>query len=138
MHLLVAREEPAPSGVQLDHVLAALDTLTAQVVVDLAPDLVGTAVPHLDRLFVVVPASDHALRAASRRVAAWHLPTGTDEAVLRGRGPVGPADVREVLHVPVAGRFKDSSRALVPLLDVRRGGADALSRRIVEAWEQER
>lgn len=138
VRLLVAREDPAPSGVQLDHVLAALDGLTAQVVVDLAPDLVGPAIAHLDRLYVVLPATDHALRAAARRLAAWNLPAGGAEVVLRGRGPVSPADVREVLHLAVAGRFADSSRASVPLLDVRRGGADGLARRLAASWEQER
>ncbi|MBK0332042.1 hypothetical protein I8D64_11590 [Brachybacterium sp. MASK1Z-5] len=138
VHLLVAREDPAPSGMQLDHVLAALDSLTAQVVVDLAPDLVGPAIAHLDRLYVVLPATDHALRATARRLAAWHLPPGGAEAVLRGRGPVSSADVREALHLGVAGRFADSSRGTVPLLDVRRRGADGLARRLASSWEDAR
>lgn len=138
VRLLVAREDPAPSGMQLDHVLAALDSLTAQVVVDLAPDLVGPAIAHLDRLYVVLPATDHALRATARRLAAWHLPPGGAEAVLRGRGPVSFADVREALHLGVAGRFADSSRGTVPLLDVRRRGADGLARRLAASWDDGR
>lgn len=131
VHLLVAGADPAPTPLQLDHALGALGRTSGTVVVDLSPDHVGPALPHLDVLYLVLPTTDHALRAAWRRLAAWRVPLGSTQVILRGRGPVTAHDVREDLRLPVAGAFRDSPRSHVPLLDVRRSGADALARCLV-------
>jgi hypothetical protein len=121
-----------PDAVLLDQVLTATGRIDGTVVVDLADHLVATAAGHLDRLLIVLPARDHALRACARRLARWDLPPRLGEVVLHGRGPVRGTDVTEDLALPTAGSFRDYGPGTVPLLDVRRRGADRWCRRLLD------
>lgn len=122
---------PLPDAALLDQVLSATGRIEGTVVVDLADHLVPVAAPHLDRLLIVLPARDHAVRACGRRLSRWELPSRLGEVVLHGRGPVRPADVAEDLALPTAGSFRDYGPGPVPLLDVRRRGADRWCRRLL-------
>lgn len=133
VHLLTAGAGAPPRALDLDRALGALARVPGHVIADLSPDLVGPALPHLDELLIVLPARDHAVRAAWRRLGFWRPPAGVARLVLRGRGPVSADEAREDLRLPVAGVFRDSPASHVPLLDVRRGRADALCRRLLEA-----
>lgn len=131
VHLLVAGEHPGPEEDALPPVLSALAALGGTVVVDLAVELVPAVAEHLHQLLVVVPATDHAVRSAARRLRAWQLPGGLARAVVRRRGPLGPRDVCEDLALPLAASFRDSPHGAVPLLDVRRRGADRTARELM-------
>ena len=117
--------------------LGALSPLDGTVVVDIAAALVPCALEHLDELLLVVPAADHAVRAASRRLRAWSVPSGLVSLVVRRGGGLTPAEVAEDLALPLAGHFRDSSRGTVPLLDVRRRGADRTARDLLAALAAE-
>ncbi len=131
VHLLVAGEQPGPDREDLPRVLAALEPLDGTVVVDLGAPLVPCATAHLDELLLVVPAADHAVRAAARRLRDWSLPTGLASAVVRRGGGLTPGEVAEDLDLPLAASFRDSPRGTVPLLDVRRRGADRAARTLL-------
>lgn len=131
VHLLVAGDGPGPTERALPPVLSALAALGGTVVVDLSTAMVPVAAPQLDRLLVVTPSTDHAVRAAARRLRAWQLPDGLAHAVVRRGGPLGLGEVGEDLGLPLAGGFRDSSRGTVPLLDVRRRGADRAARELL-------
>jgi secretion/DNA translocation related CpaE-like protein len=131
VRLLTPRGADGVDAVLLERVLGAVRGITATVVVDLADHLVAPAAPLVDRLLVVVPTHDHALAAARRRLGVWPVPAPRCEIVLRGRGPVRPAEAEELLQRPVAGSYRDSPAGVVPLLDVRRRGADALARKLL-------
>src|SRR5699024_6427160 len=128
VHLLVAGEGPGPTEQSLPPVLSALAVLDGTVVVDLGPALVPAAAEHLDRLLVVVPSSDHAVRATQRRLGTWQPPGDLAHAVVRRSGPLGPGEVCADLGLPLAVSFRDSPRGTVPLLDVRRRGSDRAAR----------
>ena len=131
VHLLVAGEGPGPTEQSLPPVLSALAVLDGTVVVDLGPALVPAAAEHLDRLLVVVPSSDHAVRATQRRLGTWQPPGDLAHAVVRRSGPLGPGEVCADLGLPLAVSFRDSARGTVPLLDVRRRGADRAARELM-------
>ena len=133
VHLLVAGAGPGPEAADVPRVLAALSPLGGTVVVDLATSLVPAAAGHLDHLLVVVPSTDPAVRAAARRLHAWQLPAGLAQAVVRRIGPLAPPEVSEDLALALGGAFRDSARGTVPLLDVRRGGADRTARTLLAA-----
>ncbi|QCR54937.1 hypothetical protein C1N80_05740 [Brachybacterium sp. SGAir0954] len=120
------------SAPALAGVLAALRPRGGTVVVDLGADLVPAAARQLDRLLVLVPASDHAVRAAARRLDRWDLPPGLAALVVRRRGPLAPGEVAADLGLPLAADFRDSPRGAVPLLDVRRRGADRACQELLE------
>lgn len=120
------------SAPALAGVLAALRPRGGTVVVDLGADLVPAAARQLDRLLVLVPASDHAVRAAARRLDRWDLPPGLAALVVRRRGPLTPGEVAADLGLPLAADFRDSPRGAVPLLDVRRRGADRACQELLE------
>ncbi|EWS80253.1 septum formation initiator [Brachybacterium phenoliresistens] len=137
VHLLTARAGGAPSPERTAAALAALAPLDGVVVADLAPGHVPAALAHLDRLALVVPAAEHAVRAAARRLAGWDGARGRCELVVRrSRGPLRPGDVSADLGLPLAGHFADSSPQLVPLLDVRRRGADKLCAQLARRWQE--
>lgn len=131
VHLLAAGDGDPPAPAAVDAALSALAPLGSTVVVDLSPSLVPVASEHLDLLLVVVPARDHAVRAAARRLREWAVPAGLAEVVVRGNGPLTAREVGEDLALPPAASFRDSPRGLVPLLDVRRGGADGAARTLL-------
>ncbi|MFE7604630.1 hypothetical protein ACFU1Q_05605 [Brachybacterium paraconglomeratum] len=131
VHLLVAGERPGPDQEDLPRVLAALGPLDGTVVVDLAAALVPCAIPHLDELLLVLPASDLAVRSAARRLREWSPPAGLTRAVVRRGGALSAAEVAEDLDLPLAVSFRDSPRGAVPLLDVRRRGADRAARELL-------
>ncbi|WP_114853562.1 hypothetical protein [Brachybacterium sp. YJGR34] len=135
--LLVAREHGAPDAQDLPRVLAALGPGGGTVVVDLGASLVPAALEHLDRLLVVVPSTDHAVRAAGRRLEAWELPAGLARIAVRRRGGLLPAEVAEDLALPCAASFRDGPRGAVPLLDVRRRGADRAARELLAQLHEE-
>ena len=124
VHLLVAGEDHGPLEQDLPPVLSALSALDGTVVVDLSSAMVPIAVEHLHQLLVVVPSTDHAVRATMRRLRAWQLPDGLASAVVRRSGPLGAGEVCEDLGLDLAATFRDSPRSWVPLLDRRRRGAD--------------
>lgn len=132
VHLMVAGDGPGPRAQDLSPALAALAPIGGTVVVDLAPGLVPAVAAQLDRLLLLVPAREHAVRAAARRLAGWGLRPGQVELVVRRRGPLAPQDVAEDLRLPLAAAFRDSAPGAVPLLDVRRGGADRAARDLIE------
>lgn len=117
--------------------LTALRPLGSTVVVDLADGLVPDCAEHLDQLLLVVPASDHAVRATARRLRSWQLPDAIAQVVVRRRGPLTPAEVSQDLGLPLAASFRDGPAAAVPLLDVRRRGADRSARRLMAHLHQE-
>ncbi|GAA1491326.1 hypothetical protein GCM10009626_40720 [Brachybacterium sacelli] len=129
--LLVARDHVGPDVSSLSKVISALSRLGGTVVVDLAADLVPAAAEHADQLLVVVPTTDHAVRAAARRLRSWHHLEAPVQVVARRRGPLSPADICQDLALPLAGSFRDSPRGAVPLLDVRRRGADRAARHLM-------
>lgn len=137
VHLLAPGAAEGADAPVLHRVLTALGPLGGTVVVDLSPELVRTAADHLDALLVVVPATDHAVRATARRLHRWDLPSGVARAVVRRRGPLGTREIGEDLRLPVAGSFRDSAAGTVPLLDVRRGGADRMCRELLAALRTE-
>lgn len=131
VHLLVARDAPGPEPRAVSRVLSSLSPLGGTVVVDLSPALVPAAVEHLDHLLVVVPATDHAVRSAARRLRSWQLAPGLAEVVVRREGPLSAREVSEDLTLPCAASFRDSTRGTVPLLDARRRGADRAARALI-------
>lgn len=140
--LLVAGTGPGPDAALLDRALGMLGNEEATVVVDLDPALVPTAAPHLDRLLLVVPATEHAVRAASRRLSHWEDGAravggpGALELVVRRAGPLHPSLVAEDLGLPLAGAFRDGPSGSVPLLDVSRRGADRCCRALLRRWTE--
>ena len=137
VHLLVAQEGLGPDRSAVSRVLSALSPLGGTVVVDLSSEMVPTAAEHLDRLLVIVPATDHAVRSAARRLRAWQLPEGLAQVVVRRSGALHGREVCEDLALPLAATFHDSSRGTVPLLDVRRRGADRAARNLAAALSAE-
>ena len=79
----------------------------------------------------MVPAADHAVRAAARRLRDWSAPSGLISLVVRRGGGLTPSEVAEDLALPLAAAFRDSARGTVPLLDVRRRGADRAARELL-------
>ena len=69
--------------------------------------------------------------AQRRRLREWSPPAGLTRAVVRRGGGLSPADVAEDLALPLAASFRDSPRGAVPLLDVRRRGADRAARELL-------
>ncbi|MDO5662801.1 MAG: hypothetical protein Q4G40_08905, partial [Brachybacterium sp.] len=114
--------------------LAALGELDGTAVVDLAAQLVPDALPHLDRLVVVVPATDHGVRAAWRRLQVWRPPSARTGVVVRRVGPLAPRDVAGDLALPLWGAYRDAPRGAVPLMDRRRGGPDRLCEQLLRDW----
>lgn len=131
VRVLLADAGPGPDEASLTRVLTALTVIGGTVIVDLGTQLLPTAAGHLDRIFLVVPGSDHAVRSAARRLLAWRLPAGLVKLVVRRRREVAPAEAAAELGVDLAGSFRESSPGTVPLLDVRRGGADRLCRNLL-------
>jgi secretion/DNA translocation related CpaE-like protein len=131
VHLLVAGERAGPGAEDLPRVLAALSPLDGTVVVDLGAAQVPHAAPHLDELLLVVPSTPHAVRAAERRLRDWPLPPGLVRLVVRRGGTLTPGEVAEDLDLPLAASFRDGPRGTVPLLDVRRRGADRAARALL-------
>lgn len=131
VRVLVAGERPGPEEGAVARVLAALAPLGGTVVVDLAAPAVPEIADHLDELLVVVPSGDHAVRAAARRLRAWGALPLPVRVVVRRSGPLTPAEVAEDLALPLAAAFRDSPRGTVPLLDVRRRGADRAARELL-------
>ncbi|HEX7352960.1 hypothetical protein [Brachybacterium sp.] len=135
VRLLVSGQGPGPRVQALPPVLSALAPLGGTVVVDLAESWVPAAAEHLDLLLVVVPATDHAVRAAARRLRSWQVSGGRARLVVRRSGPLSPREVVEDLALPLAAAFRDSPRGSVPLLDVRRRGADRAARELLAGLE---
>lgn len=131
VHLLVSGDSPGPEAQSVSRVLGALSSLGGTVVVDLGPALAAVAAEHLDQLLVVVPATDHAVRSAARRLRSWHLPEDLARVVVRRLGPLSAREVCEDLSLPCAAVFRDSARGAVPLLDQRRRGADRAARQLI-------
>lgn len=131
VRLLVAGAGPGPDGPLLQRALQAVEAGGGTVVVDLAPSLVPAASPLLDQLLVVVPCTDHAVRAAARRLREWSLPAGQAAVAIRRRGDLTPSEVASDLQLPPAMSFRDSPAGAVPLLDVRRRGADRACRQFL-------
>lgn len=134
VRLLIARDHAGPAPRDLSRVLSALSPLGGMVVVDLGAELVPAAAEHLDQLLVVVPSSDHSVRAAARRLHSWPLGEAGARVVVRRNGPLSAAEVCEDLVLPLAASFRDSRRGTVPLLDVRRRGADRAARTLMAAF----
>lgn len=132
VHLLLAGDQPGPEPAALSRALTALASLDGTVIVDLSPSLVTAAAEHLDHLLLVTTASDHAVRAGTRRLRTWPLPPAAVSAVVRRRGPLTPAEVADDLSLPLATSFRDSPSGTVPLLDVRRRGADRAARLLLQ------
>ena len=133
VRLLAADDKSGPAPEPLARVLTALRPLGSTVVVDLADGLVPDCAEHLDQLLLVVPASDHAVRATARRLRSWQLPDAIAQVVVRRgarsahsrRGVPGPRPPPRGL---LPGRPR---RGGVPLFDVRRRGADRSARRLM-------
>lgn len=122
-----------PTGQAIVTALTVLAHGTGAVVVDLAAPLVPEALGLLDRLVLLVPSHEQAVHAAARRLDLWQVPDEQLALVVRRTGPLTPADVGTDLGLPVAGAFRDHWGSTVPLLDVRRGGADACARGLFQA-----
>ena len=129
--LLVAGDSTGPDPANLLRALQAMEPGGGTVVVDLAASLVTTALPLLDQLLVVVPGTDLAVRSAARRLRSWSPPPGTAGVAARRRGPLSARDVASDLGLPLWMSFRDDAAGVVPLLDVRRRGADAECRRLL-------
>ena len=130
--LLVAGDGPGPQASALSRALTALAPGGGTVVVDLSASLVAAAAEHLDRLLLVTTATDHAVRATARRLDIWPLPAGLVSVVVRRQGPLHPGDIAADLSLPLAAAFRDSPAGTVPLLDVRRRGADRSARVLLQ------
>ncbi|UYG17980.1 hypothetical protein BRM3_06075 [Brachybacterium huguangmaarense] len=132
VHVLVAREAALPTPEQAVAAVAALAPLDGTVVVDVGTGTVEAVLPLLDHVVLVVPATDHAVRAAARRLHGWGLRRGRVHLLVRRTGPLSPGDVAERLGLRTSGAFRDAAAGVVPLLDVRRRGADAACRRLLD------
>ena len=130
--LLVAGDGPGPQASALSRALTALAPGGGTVVVDLSASLVAAAAEHLDRLLLVTTATDHAVRATARRLDIWPRPAGLVSVVVRRQGPLHPGDIAADLSLPLAAAFRDSPAGTVPLLDVRRRGADRSARVLLQ------
>ena|SRR5690625_1487720 len=130
--LLVAGDGPGPQASALSRALTALAPGGGTVVVDLSASLVAAAAEHLDRLLLVTTATDQAVRATARRLDIWPLPAGLVSVVVRRQGPLHPGDIAADLSLPLAAAFRDSPAGTVPLLDVRRRGADRSARVLLQ------
>ncbi len=130
--LLVAGDGPGPQASALSRALTALAPGGGTVVVDLSASLVAAAAEHLDRLLLVTTATDHAVQATARRLDIWPLPAGLVSVVVRRQGPLHPGDIAADLSLPLAAAFRDSPAGTVPLLDVRRRGADRSARVLLQ------
>lgn len=136
VRLLTARDHVGPTPESLVRVLTALRPVGSTVVVDLADDLVSVCAEHIDDLLLVVPTSDHGVRAAARRLHTWHVPDAVARVIVRRRGPLTAAEVSQDLALPLAASFRDSPASTIPLLDVRRRGADRAARRLMAQWHE--
>lgn len=137
VRLLVAAEERGPTPETVRQALASLAPLAGTVIADLAPAMVRPLLDVLDHLLVVVPARDGAVRAAARRLDAWAPQAArTGLVVRRERGP-SPREIAADLDLPLRGSFRDSPRGDVPLLDVRRRGADRTARELLPLLREE-
>ena len=128
---LLAGDLPPGSSRTVLATLAALAQATEDVVVDLDAASVPTCASALDHLLMVLPATEHALSAAATRVDRWASHSLPLALVVRRRADLSPAECSELLGVPVAAVFADERRSAVPLLDVRRSGADRACRRLI-------
>lgn len=131
VRLLTSREDSRPRTPDAAAVLEALAPLDGVVVADLPLQAVPGVLGVLDELWIIVPSTDHAVRAARRRLGRWESASARIRAIVRRSGPLSPSEVAEELGVELAGVFADSSRGTVPLLDVRRRGADRLCARLL-------
>src|SRR5690625_4762065 len=128
----VAGDGPGPQASALPRALTALAAGGGAVVVDLSASRVAAAAEHLERLLLVTTATDHAVRATARRLDIWPLPAGLVSVVVRRQGPLHPGDIAADLSLPLAAAFRDSPAGTVPLLDVRRRGADRSARVLLQ------
>lgn len=133
VRLLVAGHGAWPTPEQTVAVLGALAPLAGTVVVDLGPLHVDAVLDTLDHLVLIVPATDHAVRSTGRRLRAWRAQPEQTRLVVRRRGRLAPGEVAESLGLGLAAAFRDGGKQLVPLLDVRRRGADAVCTRLLRA-----
>lgn len=131
VRLLTSRTDEAPSPERVGAALDALAPTGAVVLADLAASSVRTVLPLLDHLVLVVPGTEAAVRSAARRLRLWAAPPGRVVVLVRRIGPLAVRDVAEALEVEVAGSFRDGPAGLVPLLDVRRRGADVACRELL-------
>ncbi len=134
VRLLVRSAGSAVDPPRLQRALTAISTAGGVAVVDCADVLLPTALPHLDLLLLVCPTTEHAARAAQRRLNRWSAASGLTHLVARCTGPLGAADLAAQLSLPLAASFRDSGSGTVPLLDVRRGGADRACRQLMARW----
>ncbi|MGY5765568.1 septum site-determining protein Ssd [Brachybacterium sp. DNPG3] len=124
---------PSPDPDLLSRVLAASAAGAGSTVVDLAGSLVPAVREQLDLVLAVVPTTVLGVRAASRRLRAWSLPSAQVRIVVRRTGPLEARDVVDRLGVPAVAVFRDGPGRAVPLLDVRRRGADRACRDLARA-----
>ncbi len=132
VHVLVARDAALPTPEQAAATVAALAPLDGTVVVDVGPGTVEAVLPLLDHVVLVVPATDHAARAAGRRLRGWGLRREQMHLIVRRTGPLSPGEVAEHLGLRTSGTFRDAPAGTVPLLDVRRRGADVACTRLLD------
>ncbi|MCS6712150.1 hypothetical protein JSY14_08995 [Brachybacterium sp. EF45031] len=134
VRLLAGPACPGLDPDRLREVLAALRRLPALIVVDLGVELAPAALPLMDRVVMVTPSHPHAVAGGRRRRETWAVPRDRGGVLVRRTGPLSPQEVAAHLDLPLLGAFRDGGRGLVPLLDVRRGGADAACSRLLQRW----
>ncbi|MGP9695306.1 hypothetical protein ACT3TZ_11890 [Brachybacterium sp. AOP25-B2-12] len=131
VRILASRGDGPPMPSAVAGALDALTPVGGLVVADLGVEVVPSVLPLLDRLLLVVPCVPHAVRTASLRLRRWAPPAGAAGVLVRRRGPMAPGEVAADLGLELLGSFRDGPAGLVPLLDVRRRGADRACARLL-------
>lgn len=131
VRILASSADGPPSPDVTASALDALAPVGGVVIADLGAETVPAVLPLLDLLVVVLPARPHAVRAGALRLRRWGVPPSVGGVIVRRRGPLAPEDVAAELGIELLGSFRDGPAGLVPLLDVRRRGADRACARVL-------
>lgn len=132
IHLLTG---PVPAAATVGRILTALTSVDGFVVVDAGLGIAAEIAPLSREVLMVVHARDLAVRSAVRRAEQLREAAPSMGIAVRRHGDVGVRDVRADLDLPVAMSFRDSRPGVQPVVDVRRGGADAACAAFWSSWE---
>lgn len=131
--LLGAGTGPTPPARTMMPVLRTLAGGEGTVVVGIAPDRAAELADAVDALLLLTESTEEAMLATARRLDAWGLPDDRLHLVVRRRAALSPQEVAGELGLRLAASYREGLGGSVPLLDVRRGGADGGARRALEA-----
>lgn len=119
-----ARTTPSPA------VVSALMSVPGVVVLDAPRERAVLDTIRPDHTLLVVAGTDHGLRAAAQTARLLsglpsHASVGVALRHMRGHVRLDARDVEDALQLPLALEFSSYGPGIVPLLDLRRRGADS-------------